>query len=87
MIRKDNISEEQRVRLGSCSDFNLHDAFATFVRYNRAYIDIADLQSGLDKLGVYKPYSDVEIAVRRFSQGNASLSLNQFSNILLPHDR
>lgn len=57
------------------------------MRYNRAYIDISDLQSGLDKLGVYKPYADVELAVRKFANGNSCLSLNQFSNILLPHDR
>jgi len=55
VVRKDNSCEEQKVRLGSCTDFNLQDAFATFVRNNRAYIDIADLQCGLDKLGVYKP--------------------------------
>lgn len=55
VMRRDNIVEEQKVRLAACSDFNLYDAFATFVRFNRSYIDIADLQTGLDKLGVYKP--------------------------------
>lgn len=45
------------------------------------------MQSGLDKLGVYKQYSDVEVVVRRYAQGNSCISLNQFSNMLLPHDR
>jgi hypothetical protein len=41
----------------------------------------------MDRLGIYKSHSDVELLVRRFSKGNSSLSFIQFGSMLLPGDR
>lgn len=53
-IRRDQTAEERRLALATCSDFNLNDAFDHFVGHSRSSLDLADLQRGLEKLGVVR---------------------------------
>lgn len=52
---KDTKIEDLRLRLTSYSDFNLYDAYLLFERHNRSFVDIADIQYGLERLGTSLP--------------------------------
>lgn len=54
VIGLDNRVEDNRIRLSNCEDFNLSDGWHLFCRPDRSWIDIADIQTGLDRLGVYR---------------------------------
>jgi len=73
-IRRDQTAEERRVNLSTCADFNLNDAFDHFVFRSRTSLDLTDLQKGLEKLGVIRSYSEIEVLVRKWTRGVSSLS-------------
>jgi len=73
-IRKDNTVEDIRVRLANCEDFNLQDAWVHFERPGKSWIDAADIQYGLDRLGIYRTNNEIELLLRRITRGISSLS-------------
>jgi len=74
------------VQLNAFADFTLKDCFKIFDRYDRGFVDISDVLSALQRLGVYKSHGDVALLVRRLSQGLSTLSMDQFDALVLSRD-
>lgn len=74
IIKRDSLVEDLRLRLASCDDFTVNDLWDYFNPSRRSFLDVSDIQSGLDKWGMYKSFCDVELMVRKASRGLNTLS-------------
>lgn len=64
-VSKDNRAEELREKVSDLPDFNFFDAYLIFERYSKNYLDVSDLCSGLEYIGVPKTSTEVDIWIKK----------------------
>jgi len=62
-------TESLRSQLVLRTDFNLYDSYKIFERTGRSYVDSFDLQKGLERLGVWRSTADIDLLIKRFTNG------------------
>lgn len=60
-------------------DFNLHDAFNYFDKYNSGYFYRIDFEQGLDRLGIYGPRNEINLWFKRYdANGDGKIRFSEF---------
>jgi len=79
--------ENAKISLVNRADFNLFDAFRVFDVDSRGYITVTDLKDGLNNIGVFPSYEEMELYVKRYDKDNdMRLRFSEFCDSLTPND-
>lgn len=79
--------ENAKIALSREPDFNLRDAFDIFDTNRSGRISSAELYSGLNAIGVYATYEEVDLFITRYdSSGDRRLDAREFEAAFLAND-
>ena len=79
--------EQAKIGLSRCHDFNLRDAFDIFDVNRSGRISAQELYSGLQAIGVFVTYEEVELFVTRYDTSNdRRLDAREFEAAFLAND-
>lgn len=79
--------ENAKINLSMKSDFNLFDAFKIFDLNNNGYISVSELKLGLQDIGVYASYEEIDLIFKRYDKNrDGKFRFNEFCNALVPSD-
>lgn len=79
--------ENAKISLSRCPDFNLRDAFDIFDTNRSGRISSSELYSGLNAIGVYATYEEVDLFITRYDgSGDRRLDAREFEGAFLAKD-
>ena len=79
--------ENAKIELSRCPDFNLRDCFDIFDRNRSGRISAAELYDGLNAIGVYTTYEEVDLFITRYDgSGDRRLDAREFERAFLAND-
>jgi Ca2+-binding EF-hand superfamily protein len=79
--------ERAKIRLSQCPDYNLRDAFDIFDTNRSGRISRYELYDGLNSIGVYCTYDEVDLFITRYdSSGDGKLGPSEFDKAFLAND-
>ena len=68
-------------------DFNLFDAFRVFDKYQSGFLTLSDLRFGLNDIGVFPSYQELELFFQRYdTDKDGRLRFSEFSEAFIPRD-
>jgi Ca2+-binding EF-hand superfamily protein len=80
--------ERAKIALSRERDFNLRDAFEIFDTNRSGRISSSELYSGLNAIGVYASYEEVNLFITRYDgSGDMRLDAREFEGAFLANDR
>ena len=79
--------EKAKINLAIKPDFNIFDAFRIFDLNGNGYLTTSELKIGLQEIGVYAGYEEVDLFFKRYDTNrNGRVSFSEFASALLPTD-
>jgi Ca2+-binding EF-hand superfamily protein len=79
--------ESAKIALSRERDFNLRDAFEIFDTNRSGRISSAELYSGLNAIGVYATYEEVDLFITRYDgSGDRRIDAREFESAFLAND-
>ena len=79
--------EKAKVNLALKPDFNIFDAFRIFDLNGNGYLTTSELRIGLQEIGVYASYDEVDLFFKRYDTNkNGRISFSEFASALIPTD-
>ena len=80
--------EDAKLELGKNPDFNCEDAFRLFETNYKGYLDINDIKSGLNLIGLNPTEKELNLLMKRFDiQKNGFINYADFFDMVVPFEK
>ena len=80
--------EDAKLELAKNPDFNCEDAFRLFETNYKGYLDINDIKSGLNLIGLNPTEKELNLLMKRFDiQKNGFINYADFFDMVVPFEK
>ena len=88
LMRIESQIEDTKIALSMNPDFNCEDAFRLFESNDKGYLDINDIKSGLNLIGLNPSDKELNLLMKRFDlQKNGFINYADFFDMVVPFEK